>query len=97
MFGGKALGWMAGTLIWMPGTLRARAGQTYPHKECQWEEDEKEEEEGNEQEDIMGFFRIFNDIDNANDNDSSRSNNKTKRNAQPPAMQEPDFDAFSYP
>ena len=23
MFGGKALGWMAGTLIWMPGALRA--------------------------------------------------------------------------
>ena len=24
MFGGKALGWMAGTLIWMPGALGAR-------------------------------------------------------------------------
>ena len=30
MFGGKALGWMAGTLIWMPGARRVRAGQTYP-------------------------------------------------------------------
>ena len=32
MFGGKALRWMAGTSIWMPGTRRARAGQTYPHR-----------------------------------------------------------------
>ena len=23
MFGGEALGWMAGTLIWMPGACRA--------------------------------------------------------------------------
>ena len=30
MFGGKALGWMAGPLIWMPGAQWARAGQTYP-------------------------------------------------------------------
>ena len=30
MFGGKALGQMAGTLIWMLGARRVRAGQTYP-------------------------------------------------------------------
>ena len=30
MLGGKALGLMAGTLIWMPGAHRVRAGRTYP-------------------------------------------------------------------
>ena len=28
MFGGKALGWMAGTLMWMPGARRVRGKRT---------------------------------------------------------------------
>ena len=31
MFGGRALGYMAGTLIWMPA-CRACAGQPLPHR-----------------------------------------------------------------
>ena len=30
MFEGKALGWMAGTLIWMPGARRVHTGQMDP-------------------------------------------------------------------
>ena len=31
MFGGQALGWMAGTLIWMPGAPGKRRAM-YPHR-----------------------------------------------------------------
>ena len=38
MFGGTALGWMAGTLIWMPSTRRANVPSTgaasFRHPQC---------------------------------------------------------------